>query len=157
VRCPYCGGTETGVIDKRDSADGSVIKRRRRCEACQRRFTTYERIEVDRLYVVKKDGRRQEFDRAKLRHSIQLACTKRPIPAETIDRVVEEIEATLRLKDRPEVPSSVIGDLVMEHLKRLDKVAYIRFASVYRNFADISSFEEALSQLAAIRSGSGAE
>lgn len=147
MRCPYCSEPETSVIDKRDVEDLSAIKRRRVCKACKRRFTTYERLEVDRLIIVKKDGRRQEFDRDKLRQSLRLACTKRPISSETIDRAVEQIEAELRRRDQLEVPSSVVGDLVMDRLKGIDKVAYIRFASVYRDFADLSSFEEELRRL----------
>ena len=115
--------------------------------ACNHRFTTYERPELTSLMVVKRDGRRQEFDREKLRHSIQVACTKRPISAETITRMVEQVEAELRSRDMAEVSSSVIGDLVIDKLRSLDQVAYIRFASVYRSFADISSFEEELRRL----------
>jgi transcriptional repressor NrdR len=135
------------VVDKRDSADASTTRRRRQCHACQTRFTTYERPELSVLMVVKSDRRRQEFDRDKLRHSLQVACTKRPISAQTLDRVVEQIEAELRGRDQPEVPSSVIGDLAMAKLRQLDQVAYIRFASVYRAFADVSSFEDELRQL----------
>jgi transcriptional repressor NrdR len=147
VRCPACRSPETRVLDKRDSADASTTRRRRLCHACQTRFTTYERPEMAALIVVKSDHRRQEFDRDKLRRSLQVACTKRPISAETIDRVVEQIEADLRARDQAEVPSSAIGDLAMAKLRQLDQVAYIRFASVYRAFADISSFEDELRQL----------
>ncbi|HYY88207.1 MAG TPA: transcriptional regulator NrdR [Chloroflexota bacterium] len=147
MRCPACRSPETRVLDKRDSADASTTRRRRLCHACQTRFTTYERPEMAALIVVKSDHRRQEFDRDKLRRSLQVACTKRPISAETIDRVVEQIEADLRARDQAEVPSSAIGDLAMAKLRQLDQVAYIRFASVYRAFADISSFEDELRQL----------
>jgi transcriptional repressor NrdR len=145
--CPTCGSRETRVLDKRDSEDVALTRRRRECQACARRFTTYERPEMANLVLVKKDGRRQEFDREKLRSSLRKACTKRPISAETIDRAVDQIESDLRARDLPEIPSSVVGDLVMEKLRSLDKVAYIRFASVYREFADVSSFEDELRNL----------
>jgi transcriptional repressor NrdR len=147
MRCPVCRSPDTRVLDKRDSADASTTRRRRLCGACQHRFTTYERPETQTLMVVKTDRRRQEFDREKLRQSLQLACTKRPISAESIARVVEQIEAELRARDVAEVPTSVIGDLAMAKLRALDQVAYIRFASVYRAFADISNFEDELRRL----------
>jgi transcriptional repressor NrdR len=135
------------VLDKRDSDDLALTRRRRECQSCGGRFTTYERPEIATLMVVKKDGRRQPFDRSKLRGSIQTACTKRPISAETIERIVDQIETTLRSRDLLEVPSSLIGDLVVEKLRAVDQVAYIRFASVYRAFADVSSFEDELRKL----------
>lgn len=144
MRCPGCGSRDTRVVDKRDSDELSVTRRRRECQACGRRFTTYERPELATLMLVKKDGRRQEFDREKLRASIQKACAKRPISSETIARIVERIESDLRSRDALEVPSSVVGEMVMEKLRALDQVAYIRFASVYRAFADVSSFEDEL-------------
>jgi transcriptional repressor NrdR len=135
------------VLDKRDSADASTTRRRRLCGACSHRFTTYERPDASTLMVVKSDQRRQEWNPDKLKRSLQVACTKRPISAETIDRTVEQIEAELRARDTAEVSSSVIGDLAMEKLRHLDQVAYIRFASVYRAFADISSFEDEVRRL----------
>lgn len=147
MRCPVCRSPDTRVLDKRDSADASTTRRRRQCGACLHRFTTYERPETTALMVVKSDHRRQEFDPQKLRRSLQVACTKRPISAETIERTVEQIEAELRGRDAAEVPSSVIGDLAMEKLRQLDQVAYIRFASVYRAFADVSSFEDEVKRL----------
>lgn len=147
MRCPSCGARETRVLDKRDSDDFAQTRRRRECLACLRRFTTYERPELSNLILVKKDGRRQEFDREKLRSSLQKACTKLPISAETIARIVDQVEHGLRSRDQMEVPSGVVGDLVMEKLRALDKVAYIRFASVYRAFADVSSFEDELRKL----------
>ena len=147
MRCPFCASRETRVLDKRDSEDVALTRRRRECLTCGGRFTTYERPEIATLMVVKKDGRRQPFDRAKLRSSVQTACAKRPISAETIERLVDQIETTLRSRDVLEVSSSVIGDLVVEKLRALDQVAYIRFASVYRAFADISSFEDELRKL----------
>jgi transcriptional repressor NrdR len=147
MRCPVCRSPDTRVLDKRDSADASTTRRRRLCGKCQHRFTTYERPDASTLMVVKSDQRRQEWNPDKLRRSLQVACTKRPISAETIERTVEQIEAELRSRDSSEVPSSVVGDLAMEKLRQLDQVAYIRFASVYRAFADISSFEDEVRRL----------
>jgi len=142
MRCPVCRSPDTRVLDKRDSADASTTRRRRQCGKCLHRFTTYERPDASTLMVVKSDQRRQEWNPDKLRRSLQVACTKRPISAETIERTVEQIEAELRSRDSSEVPSSVVGDLAMEKLRQLDQVAYMRFASVYLAFADICSFEE---------------
>jgi transcriptional repressor NrdR len=152
VRCPYCGSRDTKVVDKRDSE--SVTRRRRKCEGCAARFTTYERPEVARLLVVKKDGRREEFSRAKLRAGMAKACTKRPVAAEAIERALDEIEGELRRREGLEVPADAVGELVMDKLRGLDKVAYIRFASVYRNFADVSSFEEEVRKLLPVSSTS---
>ncbi len=145
MRCPFCASRDTKVVDKRDG-DG-VTRRRRRCASCAARFTTYERPEAARLLVVKKDGRREEFSRTKLRAGFTKACTKRPVAADAIERVLDEIEADLRRREGLEVPADAIGELVMEKLRGLDKVAYIRFASVYRNFADVASFEDEVRQL----------
>jgi len=134
-------------LDKRDVEDVSMTRRRRECQQCSGRFTTFERPEITTLMIVKKDGRRQPFNREKLRASIQTACTKRPISAETIERMVDQIESALRKRDGLEVQSSVVGDHVIDRLRALDQVAYIRFASVYRAFADISSFEDELRKL----------
>jgi transcriptional repressor NrdR len=147
MRCPFCSSRDTRVLDKRDAEDVAMTRRRRECQQCNGRFTTYERPEMSPLMIVKKDGRRQPFDRAKLRSSIQTACTKRPISAETIERMVDQIERALRNRDGLEVQSSVVGDHVIDRLRALDQVAYIRFASVYRAFADISSFEDELRKL----------
>jgi len=147
MRCPVCRSPDTRVLDKRDSADASTTRRRRLCPKCSHRFTTYERPDTSTLMVVKSDQRRQEWNPDKLRRSLQVACTKRPISAETIERTVEQIEAELRARDMPEVSSSIIGDLAMEKLRHLDQVAYIRFASVYRAFADVSSFEDEVRRL----------
>lgn len=147
MRCPVCRSPDTRVLDKRDSADASTTRRRRLCPSCSHRFTTYERPDTSTLMVVKSDQRRQEWNPDKLRRSLQVACTKRPVSAEAIERIVEQIEAELRRRDTPEVNSSVIGDLAMEKLRQLDQVAYIRFASVYRAFADISSFEDEVRRL----------
>jgi len=147
MRCPFCSSRDTRVVDKRDSDDMAMTRRRRECQHCSSRFTTYERSEASALVIVKKDGRRQSFDRQKLRASIETACAKRPISANTIEQMVDQIETSLRRRDGLEVPSSVVGDIVIDHLRKLDQVAYIRFASVYRAFADISSFEDELRKL----------
>jgi transcriptional repressor NrdR len=145
LRCPYCSSRDTKVVDKRDN-DG-VTRRRRRCDRCAGRFTTYERPEIARLLIVKKDGRREEFNRGKLRSGIEKACAKRPVSAEAIERLLDEIEVELRRREGLEVPAAILGEEVMEKLRALDKVAYIRFASVYRAFADVSSFEEEVRKL----------
>jgi transcriptional repressor NrdR len=147
MKCPYCGNDETKVIDKRDSEAEAITRRRRQCLKCEKRFTTYERVESINLVVVKKDGNREQFDRQKLERGILKACEKRPTPHEKIMALIDEVEAELRNKEETEVKSSEIGNLVIRRLKKLDKVAYIRFASVYREFADIKDFEEELSKL----------
>ncbi len=133
--------SELKVIDKRES-DEKSIRRRRECLKCGKRFTTYERIESADLVVVKKDGRRERFDRNKLKSGILKACEKRPVTNETMEKIIDEIESDLRNQDDVEIPSKRIGQLVMRKLKKLDKIAYIRFASVYRDFQDVESFEK---------------
>jgi transcriptional repressor NrdR len=145
MRCPYCGFEDTKVIDSRDSEEG--IRRRRECLACGERFTTFERVQTVGLQVVKKDGRREDFSREKLLLGIRRACEKRPLPVGAIEAVVDDIEATLQAQGKAEVPSSLIGELVMDHLRDLDHIAYIRFASVYRAFADVESLREELESL----------
>jgi transcriptional repressor NrdR len=147
MRCPFCSSRDTRVIDKRDADDVAMTRRRRECQQCNARFTTYERPETSTLMIVKKDGRRQPFNRDKLRASVTTACTKRPISAETIERMVDQIESALRKRDGLEVQSSIVGDHVIDRLRALDEVAYIRFASVYRAFADVSSFQDELRKL----------
>lgn len=147
MRCPYCSSDKTRVVDSRDVGELEITRRRRECRKCKKRFTTYERVEAIDLVVIKKDGRREKFDRNKLLVGIQKACEKRPISQERIEKLVEEIERELRNMDSLEVESRVIGEMVMKKLKKLDKVAYIRFASVYREFADIESFERELREL----------
>jgi transcriptional repressor NrdR len=137
MKCPYCQTRDSRVIDSRELSGGESIRRRRECAVCGRRFTTYERVEIGGLVVVKKDGRRQDFDTAKLRQKIRVALTKRPIGESEIDTLVQRVEADLLAMGTPEVPSSAIGEAVLRHLKEIDKVAYIRFASVYREFADL--------------------
>ena len=147
MKCPYCLNSKTKVVDKRNLEELDSIRRRRECLSCGKRFSTYERIELIGFSVVKKDGRRENFYRNKLTTGIIKACEKRPIPREEIEKCVNGIEAELKNYEEREVPSSIIGKLVMERLKNLDKVAYIRFASVYREFTDLKSFEKELKLL----------
>lgn len=144
MRCPFCSIDDDKVVDSRSSSDGGVVRRRRECLGCGKRFTTYERIEETPLRVIKKDGSRSPFDREKIRHGIQRACEKRPISAAQIDAIVSEIDNEITRKFDREVPTRIIGELVMEQLKRLDKIAYVRFASVYREFKDPEDFVAAV-------------
>jgi transcriptional repressor NrdR len=141
MKCPFCGHAETQVVETRMAEDGDFIRRRRQCGACEKRFTTYERPDVNFPAVVKKDGRRIDYDRTKLLASLNLALRKRPVSTEQIDSAVERIEEKLLNLGAREVPSNRIGELVMRELKKLDKVAYVRFASVYRSFEDIDEFK----------------
>ena len=147
MKCPYCLNTKIKVVDKRDIEELGSIRRRRECLGCGKRFTTYERIELTGFSIVKKDGRREKFDRQKLIGGISKACEKRPIPRQNIEKLVAAIEGDLRNNEQKEIPTDEIGKLVMARLRELDKVAYIRFASVYREFTDISSFESELKDL----------
>jgi transcriptional repressor NrdR len=140
MKCPFCGHQETQVVETRVSEDGDFIRRRRQCGSCEKRFTTYERPDVNFPSIVKKDGRRIEFERAKLIASMKLALRKRPVSTEQVDAAIERIEEKLLSLGLREVQSTRIGELVMRELKKLDKVAYVRFASVYRNFEDIDEF-----------------
>jgi transcriptional repressor NrdR len=149
MKCPSCGHLEDKVIDSRPSSDGSSIRRRRECLGCQRRFTTYENIETLPLIVIKKDLSRETFDRNKILNSIIRACDKRQVTLSQMDEAVSEIEITLQNTLQNEITSDRIGELVMDKLKGLDEVAYIRFASVYRQFKDISAFMEELQKLLA--------
>jgi transcriptional repressor NrdR len=142
MRCPYCSHGETQVVETRESDDGGVIRRRRRCLRCDKRFTTYERVEIALPAVVKKDGAREEFDIAKLRGSMLLALRKRPVGVEQVEAALERIVARLTATGAREVQSSRVGELVMRELKRIDKVAYVRFASVYRSFEDVDEFRQ---------------
>ncbi|MGC8875278.1 MAG: transcriptional regulator NrdR [Chloroflexia bacterium] len=147
MKCPYCRGTESRVVDTREIAENDSIRRRRQCVQCGRRFTTFERVEPISLVVVKKDGRREPYDRRKMETGIRLACTKRPIPTETIQRIVDEVEAAIFSMASEEVSSKTIGELVMEKLRDVDQVAYIRFASVYRSFTDLEDIRIAVESL----------
>ena len=141
MKCPFCSNSETQVVETRVAEDGGFIRRRRQCAACEKRFTTYERPDVTFPAVVKKDGRRIEYERAKLQGSMNLALRKRPVSTEQVDSAVERIEEKLLNLGVREVPSARLGELVMRELRKLDKVAYVRFASVYRSFADIDEFK----------------
>ena len=141
MKCPFCSHADTQVVETRMSEDGDSIRRRRQCGSCQKRFTTYERPDVSFAAIVKKDGRRIEYERAKLLASMKLALRKRPVSTEQVDGAVERIEENLLSQGVRELPSARIGELVMRELKKLDKVAYVRFASVYRSFEDIDEFK----------------
>ncbi len=145
MNCPYCNHSDSKVIDSREVDAG--IRRRRQCLSCNNRFTTYERVQQAALFIIKKDQRREEYSREKLLGGIHKACEKRPLPTGAIEKVVNEIEAGLFRLGKTEIPSTIIGDMVMEKLKELDNIAYIRFASVYREFADIKALKEAVDNL----------
>ncbi len=151
MNCPYCGYHDTKVVDSREVNQG--IRRRRQCLSCGSRFTTYERLQPTSLFVIKKDQRREEFDRIKLLSGIRKACEKRPLPTGTVDKLVDDIEAELYQLGKTEIPSVVIGDMVMERLKSLDYIAYIRFASVYREFADITALKQEIDTLVSDEAG----
>ncbi len=146
MKCPYCG-EESRVLESRHAEDGNTIRRRRECLACGRRFSTTERVEEQPLVVIKKDGSREAFDRNKILTGLLKACEKRPVPLAELERIVEEVERELRNIQERELPSVVIGEKVMERLRTLDGVAYVRFASVYRQFKDLSEFREQLEKL----------
>ena len=140
MKCPYCSATDTRVIDSRPAEDGSSIRRRRCCDECGKRFTTYEKVETIPLIVIKKDNNREQYDRAKIEGGILSACYKRPISAADIQKTIEKIETEIFSREEKEIPTSVIGKIVMEKLKELDEVAYVRFASIYREFKDVNTF-----------------
>lgn len=147
MRCPYCQATETQVLETRKFDNGTTIRRRRRCESCNRRFTTVERVEPPSLLVLKKSGRREPYDREKVLGGINTALYRRPVEPSAAERIVNEVEAELMVRDQSEVPTTVIGDIVMDRLRDLDEVAYIRFASVYRSFNDVGKLREAVDAL----------
>jgi len=147
MRCPFCGNTEDRVVDSRESREADVIRRRRECTQCERRFTSYERIEQVPFQVVKRDERREPYDRSKLMQGLQVACRKRPVPQETLERLADAIEAAMQDSSEREASSKVIGTMVMQRLRDLDPVAYVRFASVYRRFEDVDAFVKELHQL----------
>ncbi len=152
MRCPFCGHLETQVVETRDSDEGDSIRRRRKCHGCDKRFTTYERAEIDMPAIVKRDGRRTDYDRAKLKGSLMIALRKRPVSAEALESALEAIEAKLRQCGEKEVNSTQLGEWVMRELRKLDKVAYVRFASVYRSFDDVSEFVAAIKETGTKRS-----
>lgn len=147
VICPYCNAELSRVLDKRESTDKKTTRRRRECQKCNRRYTTFERVEALDLLIIKKDGKREILDRGKIRSGVIRACEKRPISADSIEKLVDQVEAELRKKGDSEISSKVIGEIVSKKLKKLDKIAYIRFASVYRQFAEIADFEKELAIL----------
>lgn len=147
MRCPFCGSTEDRVVDSRESRDGDTIRRRRECLACERRFTSYERVEEIPLMVVKRDGSREEFNRRKLMDGLLKACGKRPVPVRKLEEIVEEVETMLAEREEREITTFDIGAHVMGRLRDLDQVAYVRFASVYRRFQDIDAFMDELQSL----------
>ena len=147
MHCPYCGGRETEVVETRDSEDLDTIRRRRACLACEKRFTTYERVENVNLIVIKKDGKREQFNREKLKTGILKSSEKTTVPVETIEKIVTEIVQELRSGDSVEVESKKIGQMVAMRLKKIDKVAYIRFSSVFKRFVDVEDFEKEVKRL----------
>ncbi len=147
MKCPYCGNQDTRVIDSRPADDGASIRRRRSCDQCGKRFTTYEKVETIPLIVIKKDNNREQYDRGKLERGILQACYKRPVPAEEIQKTIDDIETEIFNLEVKEIPSSQIGEMVMDKLKDLDEVAYVRFASVYRAFKDVNTFMDELQKI----------
>ncbi len=153
MKCPFCETNDTRVIDSRPTEEGHAIRRRRECDNCGNRFTTYEKVEEVFFMVIKKDGSREAFDRNKVLNGIVKACEKRPVPLADIERIVDEIERGLNNMMEKEIESKVIGEIIMEHLKELDEVAYVRFASVYRQFTDVNTFAAEIEKL--LKSGKG--
>ena len=147
VKCPYCNAFDTKVIDSRPADENSSIRRRRQCEKCKKRFTTYEKVETIPLIIIKKDNNREQYDRGKIENGILSACYKRPVPAVDIQRVIDRVEMRIFSLEVKEVPSSRVGEIVMEELKELDEVAYVRFASVYREFKDVNTFMDELKKI----------
>jgi len=147
VRCPYCGSTDDRVVDSREAREGSEVRRRRECAACHRRFTSYERVDELPATVVKRDGRREAFDRDKLLNGLLTACEKRPVPRSELVEIVDSVEADLAAREVREMSTEEIGSLVIDQLRRLDQVAYVRFASVYRRFEDVNQFMDELRRL----------
>ena len=144
MRCPFCGYEESKVIDSRPTDENERIRRRRECLRCSKRFTTYEKVETIPLIVIKKDNNREQYERAKIENGVLNACYKRPVPAEEIQKTIDAIELSIYNREEKEIPSSEIGEIVMENLKALDPVAYVRFASVYREFKDANTFMDEL-------------
>lgn len=140
MKCPYCDNLDTRVVDSRPADDGSSIRRRRCCDVCGKRFTTFEKVETIPLIVIKKDHSREQYNRTKIEKGILQACYKRPVSADKIQKAVEHIETEIFKREEKEIPTSIIGEIVMDHLKELDEVAYVRFASIYREFKDVNTF-----------------
>ena len=147
MKCPYCQNTETKVTDKRDAEEVNLTRRRRECLKCEKRFTTYEKIETSNILVIKKDGRKEQYSRDKIKKGLKKACEKRPVTDERIEAEIDAIEMQLLKNEKGEISSKDVGELAIKALKKLDKIAYIRFASVYREFADLEDFNEELKKL----------
>ncbi|WP_291236149.1 transcriptional regulator NrdR [Frisingicoccus sp.] len=147
MKCPFCGETDSKVIDSRPAEDGSSIRRRRQCNGCKKRFTTYEKVETIPLIVIKKDNNREPYDRQKIVSGILRSCHKRPISADQINRLVDEVETEIFNREEREIPAQEIGEIVMNRLKDLDAVAYVRFASVYREFKDVNTFMDEIKKI----------
>ncbi len=147
MRCPYCGNTDTRVIDSRPAEDGNSIRRRRGCDECGRRFTTYEKVETIPVIVIKKDDTREQYDRSKIERGVLRACYKLPISAEKIQQTIDQIETEIFNLEYKEVPTTVIGEIVMDKLKELHEVAYVRFASIYREFKDVNTFMDEIKKI----------
>ncbi len=155
MKCPYCQSAEDRVVDSRETREGTVIRRRRECQGCSRRFTSYERIDEIPYMVVKKDGKREPFDRSKVLNGLLKACEKRPVQARRLEELVDEAETLAQESPDREVPAQDVGRLLMSRLRELDKVAFVRFASVYRQFEDVNEFMDELRDLIGTRSGKG--
>lgn len=147
MKCPYCTNPDTKVIDSRPAEDGNSIRRRRSCDVCGKRFTTYEKVETIPLIILKKDNNREQYNRGKIETGILRACYKRPVSAEDIQKIVNKVETNVFSREEKEISSSTIGEIVMEELKQLDEVAYVRFASVYREFKDVNTFMDELKKI----------
>ena len=147
MKCPYCGKLDTRVIDSRPAEDGTSIRRRRSCDSCNKRFTTYEKVETIPLIIIKKDDTREQYNRGKIESGVLRACYKRPVPTDEIQKTVERIETKIFSLEEKEIPSHVVGEIVMEELKKLDEVAYVRFASVYREFKDVNTFMDEIKKI----------
>lgn len=146
MKCPFCAENQTQVLESRGVDEGSTIRRRRECNSCQKRFTTYEKVQGNALWVIKKDGKREPFEKEKIKRGVLRAIEKRPVPLEFVDEVVEEVEREMLRKEKEEVPSGMIGEAVLERLKEKDRVAWLRFASVYLEFEDLEDFEKLMTE-----------
>lgn len=147
MKCPYCSNPDTRVVDSRPAEDGTSIRRRRSCDSCGKRFTTYEKVETIPLIIIKKDNTREQYNRRKIENGVLRACYKRPVPAEEIEQMTDRIETAVFSLEEKEIPSNVIGEMVMDELKEIDEVAYVRFASVYREFKDVNTFMDELKKI----------
>ena len=152
MKCPYCGNPDTRVIDSRPAEDNSSIRRRRSCDECGKRFTTYEKVETIPLIIIKKDNNREQYNRSKIERGIIRACYKRPVSAQQIQQTIDDIELQIFKREDKEIPSKLIGEIVMDRLKDLDPVAYVRFASVYREFKDVNTFMDEINKMMLDRS-----